>query len=85
MITYNLVQQSCKHSFTHSLQHDWGLHWEPGHESGLKTVCASRHTYENVARSFVVNISNVTIQTNAAVKGLLYDAASAQVTGKISL
>ena len=63
------------------LQHDWGLHWERGHDSGLRSVCASRHLYENVARSFVMKISNIRIQTDAAVKGLEYDAASSKVTG----
>lgn len=64
------------------LQHDWGEHWNrPDHDSGQKSVCASRHLYENIARGFVLKISNIAVKTAAAVKTLKFDAASARVTG----
>ena len=62
-------------------QHDWGLDFEAGHDTPLKSVCASRHLYENVARDLLLNISNVTVETGAAVKSLQYDTSSSRVTG----
>ena len=64
-----------------SLQYDWDREWLPGHSSGTRSLAASRHLYETVLRKFVLRISNLKVQTSAAVNGLAYNAEEQRVTG----
>ncbi len=63
------------------LQYDWDKEWLPGHSSGTRSLAASRHLYETVLRKFVLRISNLKVQTSAAVNGLAYNAEEQRVTG----
>lgn len=61
--------------------YDWDREWLPGHSSGTRSLAASRHLYETVLRKFVLRISNLKVQTSAAVNGLAYNAEEQRVTG----
>ena len=67
------------------MQHDWGNDWvpsTPGKGLGLLPgLAASRHLYETVLRNFVLGVSNIHVQTGAAVNMLEYDTDKQRVTG----
>ena len=67
------------------MQHDWGSDWAPAapHQGLglLPGLAASRHLYETVLRRFVLGVSNIRLQTSAAVQMLEYDVDKQRVTG----
>ncbi|DBB05481.1 TPA: hypothetical protein ACH3X1_012440 [Trebouxia sp. C0004] len=61
--------------------YDWDKEWLPGQSCGTRSLAASRHLYETVLRKFVLRVSNLKVQTSAAVNGLAYNAEEQRVTG----
>lgn len=63
---------------------DWGREMTPGqkHDStDFRALAGSRHLYETVLRKFVLDVSNLKVEQDAAVDGLQFDTVKNRITG----
>ena len=66
------------------VQSDWGREMTPGqkHDStDFRALAGSRHLYETVLRKFVLDVSNLKVEQDAAVDGLQFNTVKNRITG----